>query len=141
MLPALLVLALVLIVGALALVIRARDGRAIRIDSGPRATELAVGRTGTLVQFSSALCAPCRATARVLGDFVADRTDVAHIEIDITERPDLASRFAVLQTPTTLVVDAAGAVRARIGGAVRRDVLAAELERMLAGDRGPASAA
>jgi hypothetical protein len=38
----------------------------------------------------------------------------------------------VLQTPTTLILDSAGAVRARIGGAVRREVVEAELHRVLA---------
>jgi hypothetical protein len=57
---------------------------------------------------------------------------VRHIEIDVADRPDLAAKFNVLQTPTTLILDARGAVRARIGGAVRRDVVEAELHRMLA---------
>jgi hypothetical protein len=37
----------------------------------------------------------------------------------------------VLQTPTTLILDSDGAVRARIGGAVRRDLVIAELDRVL----------
>ena len=58
--------------------------------------------------------------------------DVRHVEVDIADRPDLAAQFNVLQTPTTLILDAAGSVRARIGGAVRRDTVVAELERVLA---------
>ena len=38
----------------------------------------------------------------------------------------------MLQTPTTFILDAHGTVRARIGGAVRRDTITAELARVLA---------
>jgi thioredoxin-related protein len=49
----------------------------------------------------------------------------------VTHRPELAARYRVLQTPTTLILDRDGAVRARIGGAVRRDLVIAELDRVL----------
>lgn len=111
---------------------RASQGR-IRRATGDAVTlegvELASG--ATLVQFSSEVCAPCRATARVLGDLAADRDDLTHVELDVAERPEVAARFTVLQTPTTLIVDRDGRVRARIGGAVRRDALLAELDRVL----------
>src|SRR5262245_31128001 len=84
----------------------------------------------TLLQFSSEYCAPCRSTARVLDELADGRADVVHVELDVAERPELAARFGILQTPTTLVLDASGRVRARIGGAVRRELLAAELERL-----------
>jgi thiol-disulfide isomerase/thioredoxin len=94
-----------------------------------------VGRLGsgaTLLQFSTEVCAPCRSTAKVLGE-LADRSDaVAHVELDVTHRAELAARYHVMQTPTTLILDRDGAVRARIGGAVRRDLVSAELERVLA---------
>jgi thiol-disulfide isomerase/thioredoxin len=85
----------------------------------------------TLVQFSSEYCTPCRATARVLHELADARAELGHVEIDVAERPELAARFRVLQTPTTLVLDGDGRVRARIGGAVRRDALVTELDRLL----------
>ncbi|MBN9606899.1 MAG: thioredoxin family protein [Actinomycetales bacterium] len=86
----------------------------------------------TLLQFSSEFCAPCRATARVLGDLAAgDPARVRHVEVDIAERPELVREHRILQTPTTLLVDRDGAVRGRIGGAVRRDAIAAEVARLL----------
>lgn len=119
---------LVAIATALGLAWRASQGRVApgrgRIDG------IELGGHATLLQLSSQVCAPCRATARVLGGIETD--GVRHIEIDIADRPDLAAQFNVLQTPTTLILDAAGAVCARIGGAVRRDVVMAELDRLLA---------
>jgi thiol-disulfide isomerase/thioredoxin len=105
--------------------VRVGDERIVSIDGVP------LGERATLLQFSTDVCAPCRATARVLGA-LADRTDaVAHVDLDVTHRPELAARYRVLQTPTTLILDSDGAVRARIGGAVRRDLVIAELDRVL----------
>lgn len=86
----------------------------------------------TLVQFSSAVCAPCRGTARVLGQLAAARDGLGHVEVDVAERPDLAREHGILQTPTTLVVDRDGRIRARIAGSMRRDLLVAEIDRVLA---------
>jgi len=85
----------------------------------PWAAEL--GERATLLQFSSAFCAPCRTTRHVLAD-VAQRTDgVAHIEIDAEHHLELVRRLGVMRTPTTLVLDPGGLERFRATGAPRRD--------------------
>jgi thiol-disulfide isomerase/thioredoxin len=76
-----------------------------------------LGRRATLVQFSSAFCAPCRATRRVLERLVGTDDGVTHVELDVAERPDLGERFDVTVTPTVLVLDAAGTVVRRAVGA------------------------
>ena len=119
---------LVAVATVLGLVWRASQGR-VRQATG-RIDGVELGSHATLLQLSSEVCAPCRATAKVLG--AIHEHGVHHVEVDIADRPDLASRFNILQTPTTLILDATGAVRARIGGAVRRDTVIAELERVLA---------
>lgn len=99
---------------------RRRDGsgRLVRpADLGLPAD--AFGERATVLQFSSEWCTRCPAARRVLGDAARRTAGVRHAEVDLTHRPDLASRFGVLQTPTTLVLDARGAERARIGGAPR----------------------
>jgi thioredoxin-related protein len=50
----------------------------------------------------------------------------------VTHRPDLASKFRIMSTPTTFILDRHGVVRARIGGAPRTADLRAELDRILA---------
>ncbi len=79
----------------------------------------ALGAAATLVQFSTAYCSRCPSTARQLAAIAADYAGVRHVEVDLTGRPDLADRFHVLQTPTTLILDARGAATARIGGVPR----------------------
>jgi thiol-disulfide isomerase/thioredoxin len=103
-----------------------RDSRIVAIDG------VALGRRATLIQFSTEVCSSCRSTARVLDLLATQTPDVLHVDLDVTHRPELAARFRVLQTPTTLILDADGAIRARIGGAVRRDVVRTELDRVLA---------
>ena len=113
---------------------RAPRGRG-RPAAAPRVVAsagVALGDRATLLQFSTEVCAPCRATARVLDDLAARTPHVAHVDLDVTHRPELAAEYRVLQTPTTLILDRDGAVRARIGGAVRRDLVVAELEKVLA---------
>ena len=105
---------------------RASDGNAVDLPEVPLA-----GRA-TLLQFSTEVCAPCVPTRRVLGQ-IADSTDgVSHVDLDLTHRPDIAARFNVLQTPTTLILDRAGVIRARIGGAPRQADVRAALESILA---------
>ena len=105
---------------------RASQGR-VRFANGQIA-DIELGGRATLLQLSSEVCAPCRATARVLGDL--SDADIRHVEVDITDRPDLVSRFNVLQTPTTFILARDGSVRAHIGGAVRRELVLAELEKV-----------
>src|SRR4051794_2451324 len=111
---------------------RRRSGR-VRVrgrDQGKRlgAAELGqgLGERATLVQFSSAFCAPCRATRRVL-DEVADMVPgVTHIEIDAEAHLDLVRELDILKTPTVLVLDADGRVVRRATGQPRKaDVIAA----------------
>ncbi|WP_373310788.1 TlpA family protein disulfide reductase [Streptomyces alanosinicus] len=111
---------------------RRRDGR-VRVrgrDDGRRlgAAELGgeLGERATLVQFSSAFCAPCRATRRVLGEVAGMVPGVTHVEIDAEARLDLVRDLEILKTPTVLVLDAAGRVVRRATGQPRRaDVIAA----------------
>jgi thiol-disulfide isomerase/thioredoxin len=87
---------------------------------------LAPGERATLLQLSSAFCAPCRATRRVLGQVAGMVPGVAHIEIDAEQELHLVRRLGVERTPTTIVLDAAGREVRRAEGQPRTaDVLAA----------------
>ncbi|OIK23892.1 thiol reductase thioredoxin [Streptomyces malaysiense] len=96
--------------------------------TGPGAAGLGapLGERATLVQFSSAFCAPCRATRRVLGEVAAMVPGVAHVEIDAEARLDLVRALGIVKTPTVLVLDAHGREVRRAAGQPRRaDVIAA----------------
>jgi thiol-disulfide isomerase/thioredoxin len=85
-----------------------------------------LGQRATLVQFSSAFCAPCRTTRVVLGDVSRLVDGVTYLEVDAESNLELVRRLDVRRTPTVLVLDASGAVVRRASGAPRKaDVLAA----------------
>lgn len=123
---------------------RRRDARAAIVDepsAGPAAGPSAqgsgalvtaaeigspLGERATLLQFSSAFCAPCRATRRILADVAGMTSGVAHVEIDAESRLDLVRALGVLRTPTVLVLAADGQVVRRASGQPRKaDVIAA----------------
>ena len=123
-------LALIALATVLGLAWRRGNGRVTTSVTAANAADLVpvLGTGATLLQFSTEVCAPCAATRRILADVAHTTPGIAHVDIDLTARPDLASRFAILQTPTTLVLDRSGTVRARIGGAPRRDAVIAHLD-------------
>ncbi len=86
----------------------------------------APGSRATLLQFSSAFCAPCRATRRILQEVSGMVEGVAHVEVDAEQHLDLVRRLRIWKTPTTLVLDAEVREVKRANGQPRKaDVLAA----------------
>ncbi|HVK28011.1 MAG TPA: thioredoxin family protein [Nocardioides sp.] len=86
-----------------------------------------LGERATLVQFSSAFCAPCRTTRVVLADVAEQYDGVAHVEIDAEEHLELVRELDVRRTPTTLVLDRTGHEITRAAGAPRREQVLAAL--------------
>lgn len=85
-----------------------------------------LGERATLVQFSSAFCAPCRATRRILEEVTGLVPGVRHVEIDAEHHLDVVRQVGILRTPTTLVLDAGGREVTRATGApTKAQVLAA----------------
>jgi len=89
-----------------------------------------LGDIATLLQFSTELCARCPGVHRTLASVADAHPGVRHLDIDVTNRPDIAKHFHVLQTPTTLILDREGVVQTRFGGAPNRSVLELELARL-----------
>jgi thiol-disulfide isomerase/thioredoxin len=90
-----------------------------------------LGERATLLQFSSAFCAPCRATRRVLADVAGVVPGVTHVEVDAEKHLDLVRRLGILRTPTTLVLDGSGAEVSRASGAPTKAAVLATLGRTL----------
>jgi len=84
-----------------------------------------VGERATLLQFSSAFCAPCRATRRILTDVAAEQPGIAHIEVDAEQHLDVVRRLGILRTPTTIVLGPDGHELGRaVGAPTKHQVLA-----------------
>ncbi len=85
-----------------------------------------LGQRATLVQFSTAFCAPCRPTRQLLAQVAGMVDGVSHVDIDAAARLDLVRRLRINSTPTVLVLDPQGAIVKRASGLPRKaDVIAA----------------
>jgi len=85
-----------------------------------------LGERATLVEFTSAFCAPCRATRRVLDRVVTSVDGVVVIEIDAEIELALTRELGILRTPTVLILDSEGSIHHRAAGEPRyADVVAA----------------
>jgi thiol-disulfide isomerase/thioredoxin len=85
-----------------------------------------LGGRATLVQFSTAFCAPCRATRVILADVASLVDGVTHVEIDAESHLDLVRRLDIRRTPTVLVLGPDGRIAQRGSGQPRKaDILAA----------------
>lgn len=87
----------------------------------------AFGERATLVQFSSAFCAPCRVARRVLSEVAEVVPGVNHVEVDAESHLDVVRALGIVRTPTTVVVDAAGREVSRAVGAPRKEQVLAAL--------------
>lgn len=124
---------------AAGLIWQARRGKAKKVSSGEQInlSEIGAMKNGqpvtkfgqkvTFLQFSSEFCTACRQTAKLYSELEQVHPEILHIEVDITNRTDLANKFNILQTPTTLVLDSRGRVTSRIGGAVKQQTIQDEI--------------
>jgi thiol-disulfide isomerase/thioredoxin len=122
--------------GAFGMVWKRRNGRmaATPATGGGDALSAAeiggpLGGRATLVQFSTAFCAPCRATRVILADVAGQLDGVTHVEIDAESHLDLVRKLDIRRTPTVLVLGPDGRITRRASGQpAKADVLAAVSE-------------
>jgi thiol-disulfide isomerase/thioredoxin len=120
--------AALLLTVVLALLHRRYDGRLRHRPAGEDLRPLLAqhGEQATLVQFSSAFCAPCRATRVTLARAAEHVAGVVHVELDAESNLELVRRLGIVKTPTTLVLDREGREVTRATGQPRlADVLGA----------------
>ncbi|WP_155370460.1 TlpA family protein disulfide reductase [Catellatospora vulcania] len=117
---------------AYGLVHRRRTGRVRAVPASAEPASPVLADLGvppgevTLLQFSSAFCAPCRATRVVCAEVARNTPGVAHVEVDAESRLDAVRALDIWKTPTVLIVDAQGRIAGRAQGApTRAQVLAA----------------
>jgi thioredoxin-like negative regulator of GroEL len=101
-----------------------------------RAQNLALALVGTLpnkpliVYFTTPDCAPCKTIQRPALNKLLTLTgdSVQVVEIDATERPDLAKKWGVMSVPTTFLLDARGEARYVNNGVTRVEKLMEQLQ-------------
>jgi thiol-disulfide isomerase/thioredoxin len=88
------------------------------------------GERATLLQFSSAFCAPCRAVRRVSAEVAGEVAGVRHVEVDAEEHLEAVRALGIWRTPTLLVLDRYGRVTKRATGVPTKPHLIAALTEM-----------
>jgi thiol-disulfide isomerase/thioredoxin len=133
------IIGLLLLATVFGFVWKATTGRSKRIRGGVQIDLKEIGATKnglpvtafgehtTFLQFSSEMCPVCKQTAKIFEELEKTSHGVLHIEVDLTHRLDLAEKFGILQTPTTLVLDSNGIVKSRIGGAPKTSTIEEEI--------------
>jgi thiol-disulfide isomerase/thioredoxin len=86
-----------------------------------------LGSRATMVQFSSAFCAPCRATHSLLSQMVVPMSDVKHIHIDAESHLELVRQLDIRSTPTTIFLNSKGIEVGRAAGTPKREQVIAAL--------------
>jgi thiol-disulfide isomerase/thioredoxin len=105
----------------------AEPGADGRLDAG-LLRALGVGEAkATLLQFSSAFCAPCRAVRRVSSEVAGMVSGVQHVEVDAESHLEAVRALGIWRTPTLLVLDAEGRVAKRATGVPGKAQLIAAL--------------
>jgi thiol-disulfide isomerase/thioredoxin len=79
----------------------------------------------TVVQFSTAFCAPCRATRARLQQLQTTRPGLAYLHVDAESHLEEVRALDVRRTPTLFYLDRSGALVGRSSGAPRPDELTA----------------
>lgn len=85
-----------------------------------------------IVYFTTPDCAPCKTIQRPAIQKVTNLLgeNVQVIEIDATQRPDLARTWGVMSVPTTFLLDARGEARYVNNGVTRVEKLMEQLQSM-----------
>ena len=83
-----------------------------------------------IVYFTTPDCAPCKTVQRpALRKLLTQTGDsVELIEVDATQRPDLAKQWGVMSVPTTFLLDARGEARYVNNGVTRVEKLMEQLQ-------------
>ena len=83
-----------------------------------------------IVYFTTPDCVPCRTVQRPAIDKVSGilGENLKVVEIDATERPDLAKRWGVMSVPTTFLLDARGQARYVNNGVTRAEKLMQQIQ-------------
>ncbi|WP_158847037.1 TlpA family protein disulfide reductase [Saccharothrix deserti] len=122
----------VVVVAVIGVALRVQNGRVREAKPrdglpAPVRDLLAPDTPVTLLQISTTFCTTCRQTRALLEDLAGRTEGLRHVELDVTDLPEVAADLGVLRAPTTLALDASGAELLRVGGIPKRDTLIAAL--------------
>lgn len=88
------------------------------------------GKKATLLQFSTEYCGQCPGVRRQLTELEKQTDGLLYLDVDITERLNLAAHFSVTQTPTVFVLNPKGEIKFRVAGTPKPGIIQNELKKL-----------
>ena len=88
------------------------------------------GKKATLLQFSTEYCGQCPGVRRQLLELEEKTPGLLYLDVDITDRLNLAAHFSVSQTPTVFILDPKGEIKFRISGIPKPGLIQSELRKL-----------
>ena len=82
-------------------IVRAKSSFMVNSDLNEK-HQLQLGKSVTLLQFSTAFCSPCKATAQIISHLVEGMDDVVYIQVASEENLKLVEKFDIKTTPTVI---------------------------------------
>lgn len=95
-----------------------------------KTTVKSFGKKATLLQFSTEYCGQCPGVRRHLTDLEKQTPGLLYLDVDITDRLDLAAHFSVSQTPTVFVLNPKGEIKFRVAGTPKPGIIQNELKKL-----------
>jgi len=128
-----LILALGIIVAGIILFRLLNKAILAQIKSKPLGLESARHGIPILLYFTTPACIPCKTIQRPAIQRLREKIDapIQVIEIDATQRPDLASHWGVLSVPTTFIIDSQGLPRLVNHGVASTDKLLKQFSELI----------
>jgi len=96
-------------------IVRAKSSFMVNSDLNEK-HQLQLGKSATLLQFSTAFCSPCKATAQIISHLVSDMDDVVYIQVASEENLKLVEKFDIKTTPTVIFFNRDGIEVGRAAG-------------------------
>ena len=96
-------------------IVRAKSSFMVNSDLNEK-HQLQLGKSVTLLQFSTAFCSPCKATAQIISQLVEGMDDVVYIQVASEENFKLVEKFDIKTTPTVIFFNRDGIEVGRAAG-------------------------
>lgn len=77
-----------------------------------------------LLDFWAAWCNPCRRLAPIIEQIAIEHPEIKVCKVDVSEEPELAARFQVVNIPTLIVMKDGKTVNQSIGAIPKAQILA-----------------
>lgn len=82
----------------------------------------------TIIKMSAPWCKPCQQLKPIFDDVVSELTDINVVEINVDDKPDVASAYKVRSVPTIIITDEHDNVLSTKSGMMTKEQLIAFIE-------------